>query len=605
MFAVIISEKGGAERRETFDRTEITVGRVQGNDLMLPKGNVSKRHAKLSLKDSHCIVTDLNSTNGTYVNRRRIAQPTAVRDGDRIYIGDFILRVELGSGASGEAVAHPAEPHATNSPEQTVGAVERSTGSDAGFALPAVPRPPRLPTGTRDPDQSSPVKPVPIPAVALASDTPDAGSEPLLRALVLTPDLDAKSYGAVLAALVARVTTSVGSAVDRDDAEGRARVTSSIGAALAMLRSEGRIPQGVSVQRLVADAEQEISEFGPAGLIWRDATVSALVITAFDHMVAIRGEEAVLVEPSFTSEVALHRIVRRLCARNGVPLGDGECIIDRNLAGGVALAAVLRPVASRGAVMLLRRVRQPPKRLDELVGGGVVSSSVAAFTQLCVAAHVNLLVIGPRGAGTTDVVGALESAIAGGRLVVIQQSMTLPVVDGATLLGPSTGGGEGRLIEFAARLPDSRLVIELTTPPLALGFAESAGVGLEGVVAVAYGQSIERTFARLVAEVAAAGRGYGLDVARELLAGSIDIVLEVRRGPDGTTRVERVAELGPTTPGNYAPKDLFKYSAGEPDAKTGRSGSVVATGAVPRIVEVIRSRGVAVDPSLFECGPRR
>ena len=40
IFSVIISEKGGAERRESFERTEINVGRVQGNDLMLPKGNV-------------------------------------------------------------------------------------------------------------------------------------------------------------------------------------------------------------------------------------------------------------------------------------------------------------------------------------------------------------------------------------------------------------------------------------------------------------------------------------------------------------------------------------------------------------------------------------
>ena len=67
MFSVIISEKGGAERREAFDRTEINVGRVQGNDLMLPKGNVSKRHARLLFRDGRFIVTDLKSTNGTFV----------------------------------------------------------------------------------------------------------------------------------------------------------------------------------------------------------------------------------------------------------------------------------------------------------------------------------------------------------------------------------------------------------------------------------------------------------------------------------------------------------------------------------------------------------
>ena len=51
LFAIVIHEKGGAERRESFDGTEISVGRVQGNELMLPKGNVSKRHARLLYRD--------------------------------------------------------------------------------------------------------------------------------------------------------------------------------------------------------------------------------------------------------------------------------------------------------------------------------------------------------------------------------------------------------------------------------------------------------------------------------------------------------------------------------------------------------------------------
>ena len=94
VFSVVISEKGGAERREEFEQSELTIGRIQGNDLMLPKGNVSKKHARIVFRDGRYIVTDLNSTNGTYVNRRRINQATIVRPGDRIYVGDFILRIE-------------------------------------------------------------------------------------------------------------------------------------------------------------------------------------------------------------------------------------------------------------------------------------------------------------------------------------------------------------------------------------------------------------------------------------------------------------------------------------------------------------------------------
>jgi pilus assembly protein CpaF len=107
MFTIVISEKGGAERRETFDKNEINVGRVQGNDLMLPKGNVSKHHARLLYRDARFIVTDLKSTNGTYVNGRKISQATIVREGDKIYIGDFVLRLETGQKPPGYVEDEP------------------------------------------------------------------------------------------------------------------------------------------------------------------------------------------------------------------------------------------------------------------------------------------------------------------------------------------------------------------------------------------------------------------------------------------------------------------------------------------------------------------
>src|SRR5260221_14611015 len=128
MFTIIISEKGGAERREALDRNEVNVGRVQGNDLMLPKGNVSKHHARLLYRDGRFIVTDLKSTNGTYVNGRKIAQATIVREGDKIYIGDFVLRIE--SGAEGA----PASPGgADHAPPPGASAAPPSPGASSPF----------------------------------------------------------------------------------------------------------------------------------------------------------------------------------------------------------------------------------------------------------------------------------------------------------------------------------------------------------------------------------------------------------------------------------------------------------------------------------------
>src|ERR1700733_16119121 len=148
MFTIIISEKGGAERRETFDRNEINVGRVQGNDLMLPKGNVSKHHARLLYRDGRFIVTDLKSTNGTYVNGRKISQATIVREGDKIYIGDFVLRLETAAGTG------PSPDASYNPPAQADDSQGRSPAR-AGGGLPRDPTP--------APPAASPGGPPPLP----------------------------------------------------------------------------------------------------------------------------------------------------------------------------------------------------------------------------------------------------------------------------------------------------------------------------------------------------------------------------------------------------------------------------------------------------------
>src|SRR5882762_334367 len=107
VFTIIISEKGGEQRRVDFDKPEITIGRVQGNDVILPKGNVSKRHSRIVLKDGKYIIVDLKSTNGTYVNGRKITSPLVLKDTDKIYIGDFIVGVDEAASGDSDSSSEP------------------------------------------------------------------------------------------------------------------------------------------------------------------------------------------------------------------------------------------------------------------------------------------------------------------------------------------------------------------------------------------------------------------------------------------------------------------------------------------------------------------
>lgn len=75
-------------------RDRITVGRSHENDVMLDEVDASRFHAELVRRDHNYAVQDLNSGNGTFVNGRRISEPTPLNDGDEIRIGTTALRYE-------------------------------------------------------------------------------------------------------------------------------------------------------------------------------------------------------------------------------------------------------------------------------------------------------------------------------------------------------------------------------------------------------------------------------------------------------------------------------------------------------------------------------
>jgi len=91
VFTVIVGGPDGERARLTFSEPEITIGRGDGNHVVLAEKNVSKRHARIVVKDGRYILVDLKSTNGTYVNGRRITSPMVIEESDKIYIGEFVL----------------------------------------------------------------------------------------------------------------------------------------------------------------------------------------------------------------------------------------------------------------------------------------------------------------------------------------------------------------------------------------------------------------------------------------------------------------------------------------------------------------------------------
>ncbi len=168
MFSVVVTERGGAQRRVDFESGEVTIGRVHGNDIILPKGNVSKRHCRIVHKDGRFVVVDLKSTNGTYVNGRKLTSPLVVRAGDKIYVGDFIIAIDQPElqGIAGEGAEHKTSAQLAAQPE---GGVVSDYELADGKAPAAEAAPDNAPAARSFADNQVPVPPLEAPRAELGS----------------------------------------------------------------------------------------------------------------------------------------------------------------------------------------------------------------------------------------------------------------------------------------------------------------------------------------------------------------------------------------------------------------------------------------------------
>ena len=74
---------------------EVTVGRAAGCHVTIDDTYASQLHARVFTRDGQVFVEDLGSTNGTYLNRRKVTGPMQLQRGDKLQIGNTVL--ELGS----------------------------------------------------------------------------------------------------------------------------------------------------------------------------------------------------------------------------------------------------------------------------------------------------------------------------------------------------------------------------------------------------------------------------------------------------------------------------------------------------------------------------
>ena len=94
----ILDRQAHSIQERQFDKAEVSIGKMEGNDITLNMPKVSRQHSKIERRNGDFVLVDLGSTNGTFHNGRKVADPVRLSAGGRDRDAGFPLPGRSGRG---------------------------------------------------------------------------------------------------------------------------------------------------------------------------------------------------------------------------------------------------------------------------------------------------------------------------------------------------------------------------------------------------------------------------------------------------------------------------------------------------------------------------
>jgi len=306
------------------------------------------------------------------------------------------------------------------------------------------------------------------------------------------------------------------------------------------MQTEGSVNADVDMRHIAHVALHEAVGLGPLDDLLSDESVRTIVVNGPDHLFVDKGEGIEAVDREFSSEKALRRIARRLAAETGQTLADQQVLHGR-LSFGPRLTILQSPLVTKGPVIEIR-IRSS-KSLGELAEAGWMSSDAATYLSKAVAECRNIVVAGPRGSGVTELMSALARELSETEnAVAIETAPDLDIDRNrvVSLTAADAGISLAEAIDHGTRLQSEHLIINDVRGADTMG-ALSAVLGREpGHLIGVHCWSSKNAIEGLM--LAAGCGGAERALIAQLVGSAVDLVIGMRRGPDGQ-RVSGILEV--------------------------------------------------------------
>jgi len=273
---------------------------------------------------------------------------------------------------------------------------------------------------------------------------------------------------------------------------------------------------------------------------------------------------------SFSSDEQLLQICQRIVRQVGRRIDESSPICDARLLDGSRVNVIIPPLAIDGPVLTIRKFKKDRLKLDDLVKFRSITRPGAALLGLLSRVRCNIVISGGTGSGKTTLLNCLTGYIDDGeRIVTCEDTAELQlqqrhVVRLETRPPNIEGAGQitmGDLVKNCLRMRPDRIIVGEVRGGEAFDLLQAMNTGHDGSMGTLHANSPREALFRLESMITASPSGSALPLRaiREMIAGSVDIIVQADRMRDGRRVISSITEVTGIEDGTIVTQELMSF----------------------------------------------
>ncbi|MGB3539672.1 MAG: ATPase, T2SS/T4P/T4SS family [Mesorhizobium sp.] len=340
-------------------------------------------------------------------------------------------------------------------------------------------------------------------------------------------------------------------------------------------------------EELLDDICNDVLGYGPLEpLLARDDIADIMVNGSKNVYIEVNGK----VEQTgirFRDNQQLLNICQRIVSQVGRRVDESSPICDARLPDGSRVNVIAPPLAIDGTALTIRKFKKDKLTLDQLVRFGTITPEGAEVLKIIGRVRCNVVISGGTGSGKTTLLNCLTNYVdREERVITCEDSAELQLQQPHVVrleTRPANLEGEGEvtmrdLVKNCLRMRPERIIVGEVRGPEVFDLLQAMNTGHDGSMGTIHSNSPRECLNRIESMIAMGGYTLPQKTVREIIVGSVDVIIQASRLRDGSRRITHITEVIGMEGDVIITQDLVLYNVKGEDANGRLIGEHVSTG---------------------------